>query len=208
MAELELLLYAGGKKRLQNQRGGDLIDDAVMLLAGMTCFVENLVGLVGGQALIPEVDGKAGQLTEGGGEGLSLDGLRADFAAQMDRVADDDSGDFETATETSERAQIVSRIAFAFQREHRLRGQAQCIRNRNPDAPVADVESEIAGFEGCFQCAAPALQLITLKAADAFSATHHHHRARPLYRFHFSRKSVRAADSRWRMSSNSPVFWL
>lgn len=51
------------KKRLEDECGRHLIDHAAMLLAGMACLVENLVGLVSGQPFIPEVNGETGQFT-------------------------------------------------------------------------------------------------------------------------------------------------
>jgi len=144
---------------LQNQRGGHLIDDAAMILAGVAGLIQNLMSLVCGQALIPQVDGQAGQFAKHGGEGLGFHGLRAEFAAEMDRVADDDGDYLETAAKASKGSQIVTGVALAFQGEDRLRGEAQRVRDRNPDAPVADVESEITGFGGGFQGAAPAFSL-------------------------------------------------
>jgi hypothetical protein len=47
---------------LEDQGGGYLIDDAAVLLAGVAGFIEDLVGFAGGEALVPEVDGEAGEL--------------------------------------------------------------------------------------------------------------------------------------------------
>ena len=68
------------EKRLQNERGGDLVDHAAVLLAGVAGFIQNLVGFAGGQTLVPQVDGQAGQFAELGGKGLGFGGLRAGFA--------------------------------------------------------------------------------------------------------------------------------
>jgi hypothetical protein len=38
---------------LQDEGGGDLVDDAAVLLAGLPGFVEDLVGFAGGEALVP-----------------------------------------------------------------------------------------------------------------------------------------------------------
>lgn len=68
---------------LQNQRGGNLIHDLAMLLAGVAGLIKNLVGLAGGEAFIPKMNGKAGQLAEFGGKGLRLESLWAWFAAEV-----------------------------------------------------------------------------------------------------------------------------
>lgn len=53
---------------LENEGGGYLIDEAAVLLAGMAGFIEDLMGFSGGEALIPEVDGKAGEFAKLGGK--------------------------------------------------------------------------------------------------------------------------------------------
>ena len=49
-----------------------------------------------------------------------------------------------------ERAEIfagdAAGAAFALEREHRLGGEAEFVRDGDADAAVADVEGEIAGF--------------------------------------------------------------
>jgi hypothetical protein len=43
-----------------------------MVLAGVAGFVEDLVSLAGGEALIPEMNGEAGEFSQVGGEGLGV----------------------------------------------------------------------------------------------------------------------------------------
>jgi len=144
-------------KRLQNQRGGHLIDDAAMFLAGVAGFVEDMVSLAGGQPLVPEVDGEAGQLAEFGGKGLSFGGLRACIAGEMHGIAYHNAYDAKAPAEARQGAQIVAAVVMPLQRQHRLRGQAQFVRDGNTDAAVADVEAKIAGMGGRFQLPAPCL---------------------------------------------------
>ena len=66
-----------------------------MLLAGVAGFIQDLMGFARGQALVPEVNGQAGQLTQLRGEGLGLGGLRAQVAGEMHRVANHNAHDAE-----------------------------------------------------------------------------------------------------------------
>jgi len=68
------------QKALQNQHGSDLIDDLAMAGEGASGGVEMAVGLGGGEAFVPEVDGEGEICTEGLREGLGLCRLRADIA--------------------------------------------------------------------------------------------------------------------------------
>ena len=162
--ELNFLLYAGTgcgfqlgvHERLQDERGGYLVHYAAMLLAGVSGFVKNLVGLAGGQPLVPEVNGQAGQRAQFGGKGLGFGGLRANVAGEMQGIAHHDARDTEAAAEASQRAEIVAAVVLALQRQNRLRGQAQFVRDSYADAAGADVEAEIANS---FQIFAPASSL-------------------------------------------------
>ena len=86
--ELNFSLYAetrcgfqlGVHERLKDQGGGNLVHHTAMLLAGVAGFIENLVGLAGGQPLVPEVNGKAGQRAQLGGKGLDFGSLGANFS--------------------------------------------------------------------------------------------------------------------------------
>ena len=47
----------GVKEGLEDQGGGDLVYDLLVVLEGVAGFVENLVCFAGGEALVPQVDG-------------------------------------------------------------------------------------------------------------------------------------------------------
>lgn len=134
---------------MQDEGGGDLVDDAAVFLAGVAGFVKNLVGFARGEALVPQVDGQAGERAELGGECLRFGGLGADLAGEMNRVANHDADDIEAAAEAGDRTEVVSgnagRWATPLEGEDRLSGKAQLVGNSDPDAAIADVETEIAG---------------------------------------------------------------
>jgi hypothetical protein len=73
----------------------------------------------------------------------------------MERVADDDSGDIETAGQAGDGAEIVARVAVHLKGEYRLGSEAEFVRDGNTDALGAHVESEkarggINGLQRCF----------------------------------------------------------
>jgi len=98
-----------------------------MLLSGVAGFVKDLVGVAGGQALVPEVNGKAGEIAEFGGEGLCAGGLGAHFTGEVEGIADDDSGDREAPAEARQRAEIFAAVVAALEGQDRLRGQPELI---------------------------------------------------------------------------------
>lgn len=146
---------------MQDEGRGNLVDDAAVLLAGVAGFVEDLVGFAGSEALVPQVDGQAGEGAKFGGEGLGLGGLGAEVPGEVNGVADDDGDDGETAAEAGNGAEVFSGDAggwaTALEGEDGLGGEAELVGDSNPDAAVADVESEIA--KGSFQLLAPGFQL-------------------------------------------------
>lgn len=131
---------------LEDEGGSDLVDDLLVLLAGVAGFVEDLVGFAGGEALVPEVDGQAGELAEFGGKLLDFGGAGAGFAGEMQGVADYDAGDGEAAGEAGDGAQVFAGVAARFEGHDGLGGEAERIRDGDADAFCSDVEGEIAGF--------------------------------------------------------------
>src|SRR5690348_10111670 len=79
------------EKILEDDAGGYLIDDGAMLRSGSASLIQNVVCFAGGEALVPQVDGQAGEFGETGGKGLGFGGLGTGRAGQMKRVADDNS---------------------------------------------------------------------------------------------------------------------
>jgi hypothetical protein len=136
-------------ERLQDEGCGDLVDDAAMVLADVAGLIEYLVGFARGEALVPQVNGQAGERAKLGGECLRFDGLRADVAGEVDGVANNYADDAEAAAEAGERTEIFSGNAGCwatpFQGEDWLGGEAEFVGDSDADAAVADVESEIAG---------------------------------------------------------------
>ncbi len=84
----------GFEEGLQDEDGGDLIDDSLARAAvgGVAGVVKLAMGLGGGEALIPEMDGDAGFSGEGGGKLLRLGGLGALIARHVERIAHNDVG--------------------------------------------------------------------------------------------------------------------
>lgn len=114
----------------------------------MACFIKNLVSLLGGQALIPQVNGQAGKRTQLSGEGLCTVGLRALLTGEVQWVSDHDAGHGIAATKAGQRAEIVPLVAPPLERQHRLRRKAQFVGHGHANAAVADVESQVTRMLG------------------------------------------------------------
>jgi hypothetical protein len=96
---------------LQNQGCCDLVDDFVMLLARMSCFIQNLVSLMRGEALIEKVNRQLAQFCQLCGELLRPPGLWARISREVQGVPHNDARDAKAAREPNKGAQIVSRYA-------------------------------------------------------------------------------------------------
>lgn len=143
----------GVEPALQDEDGGDLVDEVTMLAAVMAGGVKGSVGLGGGEALIPEVDGKGNgligswlggvRLHEGGqlrDEAVDALGLPAVTAGEQKGVADDDAGAAVAAGEAQDGALVAARLD-ALERHEGL-GDAQSVRERDANAACADVKAE------------------------------------------------------------------
>ena len=113
----------GGEEGLEEDDGGDLIDDvaSVDLFASgfsgeagvVTVGVEERVGFLCGVAFVDEVEGEGGVLlAEEVGEGEGLDGLRAGCAVGVEWVADDEDFDGVLADETGDGFEVGARVWF------------------------------------------------------------------------------------------------
>lgn len=133
----------GVEETLQNQHGGDLIDDFPVGREGASGGVEMAMGFGGGEALVPEVDGEGKGGAEGFGEGLGLGGEGADIAGEVERMAEDNSGAVVPAEEAAEGAEVLLWV-FAAEGEDGLGGQAELVGDGDTDAAGPKIEAEEA----------------------------------------------------------------
>lgn len=136
-----------GEVAFQDEDGGDLVDEVLAVdacgVAGgagdAAGFVEQGVGLAGGEALIEEVMLQCGMcLAEGVGEGLRFCGLWAGGAVGMEWAADDENLDLVLADETSDGFEVGAERG-AVEGEERARGEAELVGDSDADALVADI---------------------------------------------------------------------
>jgi hypothetical protein len=148
------------QKSLKNNRRCHLVDHPAMLLARAASFIEKLVGLLSGEALVAQVDGEAGELAQLSGESLALCRLAAFGSVQVQRISHHDTGHVKAASQPGNGAQVFAPAAAAFQRQNRLCGQPQFVGHGYADAAVADIEAKEPGWGGRRQTILSGLQLI------------------------------------------------
>ena len=134
------------EKLLQDQRCRYLVDELAVRLPSVAGLVENLVGLVASQALVPEMDRQPGQLAQLGGKGLNFRRLRADLTGEMHRIAHYDAGHAESPAEPRQGTQVLAPARTPLECQNGLRREAQLVRHGYADAAAADVEGKIAGM--------------------------------------------------------------
>jgi hypothetical protein len=143
-----LLIGASVEERLQDENGGNLVDDSLALATcGVSACVEMAVGLGGREALVPKMHGEAELGAEVFGEGLGFGGLRTLVAGHVKRIADDCFCYVVLAQDTGDGLQVRA-AGGAVQGEQRLRGVAQRVGDGDADAPVAYVEGDDAADQG------------------------------------------------------------
>jgi hypothetical protein len=79
----------------------------------------------------------------------------------MHRIAHHDAHNAKAPAEAGKRAEVFALIVPPLQRQNRLRGQAQLVRDGDTDAAVADVEAEITNG---FQILTPGLKLLAFSS--------------------------------------------
>ena len=115
-----------------------------MLLPRMTRLIENLVRLTRSKPLVQKMDWQATQLPQLRCKSLRLESLWADLARQVHRIPHHNPHHPKPPRNPRQGSQIIARIALSLQSHHRLSRQPEFIRHSHPDAPIADVQSEIA----------------------------------------------------------------
>lgn len=136
------------QKRLEDERGGYLVDYPLVLLACVAGLVQNLVSLVGGQALVPQMDWQAGEFAELEGKSMGFFSLPALFAGQAEGIADYDRRNIEFPGEAGNRAKVFARAAFPFEGKDRLGSEAQFIGHGDTNSPVSHIQTEEARYAG------------------------------------------------------------
>ena len=140
-------ILAFGQKAFEDQNRRDLIDHGAVLLTWFAKSVQMAVRFAAGQSLVGEVDGQTKRSAKLLGKGLGLKRLRADFAGHVKRVADDDFRNGMFAKHAADGLNICVQRA-ALQREQRLHGEAEWIRDGEPNAFAADIQREKTRRQG------------------------------------------------------------
>jgi hypothetical protein len=141
-------LFAGAvgvDKALQNQHGSDLVDDFPMTGKGPPGGMQVAMGLGGGEALVPEVDGEGEGLAERPGKSVRSGGLGANVAGHIEGIAEDDGGAAVFAQQAAKGFKVLLLI-FADQGEDGLGGEAEFVGDGDTDAAGAEIEAQEAGF--------------------------------------------------------------
>ncbi len=128
---------------MQDEDGGDLVDDIFSVARAAADGVEMAVGLGGTEALIPQVNGQLKFGAQAVGEFFRREGARASVAGEMNRPSNDNRRAGVASQQAAQRAQIVARIGVD-DGEQRLCGQAELIGDGNADAARAVIEAENA----------------------------------------------------------------
>lgn len=132
---------------MEDEDGGEAVDDFAAALDAGVCGAEDALGFGGGEALVPEVDGEAEVLAQLLGEGGGFFGLATGVAGHVQRVAEDDLFDFELADDVVEGVEVVA-AALAADGFEPLRGDAEGVGDGEADGAGAGVEAEDAAGQG------------------------------------------------------------
>jgi hypothetical protein len=139
---------AGIQEALQNQHCGHLIDDVAASGSRCTaCGIQVPVGLGGAHAFIPQMNRELRSFVQLCGKGARGLGAGAVVPGEMQWQANNNLGHLMAARQARQGAQVGPCLC-AVQRQQRLRGQAQCIRERNANAAFAVVQAKDAAQSG------------------------------------------------------------
>ena len=131
----------GIEPALQDEDGGDLVDDVLSVARASTDGIEMAVSLGGTETLIPEMDRQLEFGAQAVGKFLGRDGPGATIAGEMDRPSDDDFRAGVASQQATEGTQVIAGIGVD-DGEQGLRGQPQFVGDGDADAPLAVVEAE------------------------------------------------------------------
>ncbi len=135
------------KESLEDEDGSDLVNDCAVLGARAPSGMKVAMGLGGGEAFVPQVEGELSLLMHQAGKVLGLDGLGTQVAGHVERIADDDGAAVMATGEAREGAEVLA-SAGANEGEHGLCGEAESIGDGYTDAAIAHVQTHEAVGRG------------------------------------------------------------
>ena len=137
------LFSAAFHPSLQDQDGGHAVDGLAPFFDRKVRFAQQAVGFGGRQALVPEMDRQLEVLAEIVRKRLNLLGLDAFGARHPQRKTNDDLSHPVIANDAVQEREIIF-LVLAVKGVQTLGGDAERIRNRDPNAARSNVEAEDA----------------------------------------------------------------
>lgn len=134
-------LTVGVEPVLQDEYGGDLVNDFFPVAGATADGIEMAVGLGGTQPFIPEVHRQVKFSAKAVGKFLRREGARAAIAGEMDRPSNDNLRAGIATQQATERTQIAPRIGMNKGKQG-LGGQAELVGDGDADALRTMVETE------------------------------------------------------------------
>lgn len=130
---------------LQDEHGGDLVDDGFAVARVPAGGVKDVMSFNGGEAFIPEMDRNLGSGAQKIDKGMYFRSLRAEIAGEVQRITGDHGGAFLFPYKAEEGANVLTRVG-AGEREEGKR-DTERVGHCNADPAVSDVEPYQAGWE-------------------------------------------------------------
>lgn len=129
---------------LQNEDGGDLVDDGFAGVGRAACGIQMAMRLGGAEAFIPEKHGEFQLRFDLRGKLFCGKGARADIAGHVQGQANDNGGAAVAPDDAGKRTHVIAAIG-AVDSEQRLGGVAKLIGQSNADAAIPMIEAQDAG---------------------------------------------------------------
>ena len=128
---------------MQDKDGGHAVYTGGALFDAQVGFAHEAIGLDGGEALIPHVDGELEPGAEFFGEGRNFLGLSGVGAGEAEGESDDDFEDVVAADYFRQLLEVGALVA-ALECVDALGGDAERVGDGHANAAIADIESEEA----------------------------------------------------------------
>jgi hypothetical protein len=133
----------GVKEALQNEHRGDLVNHRAAISTLVAGRIQVTMSLGGGEPFVPQRDRNSGLALKILGQALRLEGLRADIARHVQRIAHHHLGAAIFPHDPGQGVHVLSPV-LAHDGEDRLRRQPQFVGNRYSDAAVSNIQAQDA----------------------------------------------------------------